>query len=295
MAGRYQSNSEYGAANLVALALTLHEQGVDIDERFNDTVTLINDKILQLKDELLGGASPAAATFKELQQLFEENRNLIDELARIAGNHVRFDVAQPLTTTEKSIARTNIGAVSMDEVDAAVNGIVFVSPKATVTKTDGISTITITDRNGTTVSTVHDGATGPVYQPFVDDTGVISWTNNGGLINPASKSIRGPKGDKGDAFTYADFTPTQLAGLVGPQGVEGPEGPQGVRGATFTPHVSDEGLLSWTNDSRLPNPTSVLLKGGEGAQGPAGPAPEITFRLEDDGDLFYTVTYVPAP
>lgn len=47
------------------------------------------------------------------------------------------------------------------------------------------------------------------------------------------------KGDKGDAFTYADFTAEQLAALVGPQGpkgdtgdqgIEGPQGPEGKQG-----------------------------------------------------------------
>lgn len=34
-------------------------------------------------------------------------------------------------------------------------------------------------------------------------------------------SLKGPQGDKGDAFTYADFTPEQLKALKGEQGVEG--------------------------------------------------------------------------
>ena len=40
----------------------------------------------------------------------------------------------------------------------------------------------------------------------------------------------GPKGDKGDPFTYADFTPEQLAGLKGPKGDTGEQGPQGLQG-----------------------------------------------------------------
>ena len=52
----------------------------------------------------------------------------------------------------------------------------------------------------------------------------------------------GPKGDKGDAFTYADFTPEQLTGLkgekgdkgdtgeTGPQGIQGIQGEQGPKG-----------------------------------------------------------------
>ena len=41
-------------------------------------------------------------------------------------------------------------------------------------------------------------------------------------------------------------------------------------GATFTPHVSAEGVLSWTNDKDLPNPESVSIVGPAGPQGPQG-------------------------
>ena len=38
------------------------------------------------------------------------------------------------------------------------------------------------------------------------------------------------KGDKGDAFTYEDFTPEQLEALRGPQGEQGPQGERGEQG-----------------------------------------------------------------
>lgn len=41
-------------------------------------------------------------------------------------------------------------------------------------------------------------------------------------------------------------------------------------GATYTPAVSEEGVISWTNDQELPNPDPVNIKG------PAGPAPTVT-------------------
>lgn len=40
----------------------------------------------------------------------------------------------------------------------------------------------------------------------------------------------GPKGDKGDAFTYDDFTPEQLAALKGADGKDGQNGKDGVDG-----------------------------------------------------------------
>ena len=40
----------------------------------------------------------------------------------------------------------------------------------------------------------------------------------------------GPQGDKGEPFTYDDFTEEQLEGLRGPQGERGPQGQQGKTG-----------------------------------------------------------------
>ena len=41
-------------------------------------------------------------------------------------------------------------------------------------------------------------------------------------------------------------------------------------GATYTPAVSEDGVISWTNDQELPNPDPVNIKG------PIGPAPTVT-------------------
>lgn len=47
---------------------------------------------------------------------------------------------------------------------------------------------------------------GPYFTPSVDSEGNISWTNNGGLDNPPTTNIRGPKGDP--AFTLGIGTVT---------------------------------------------------------------------------------------
>lgn len=49
-----------------------------------------------------------------------------------------------------------------------------------------------------------------------------------------------------------------------------PQGGAGNNGATFTPSVSPDGVISWTNDKELPNPDPVNIKGPEGPQGPRG-------------------------
>lgn len=51
-----------------------------------------------------------------------------------------------------------------------------------------------------------------------------------------------------------------------PTGVGG----EGQNGATFTPSVSPEGVISWTNDKDLPNPEPVNIKGEKGDKGEQG-------------------------
>ena len=53
------------------------------------------------------------------------------------------------------------------------------------------------------------------------------------------KGDTGAKGDKGDPFTYADFTPEQLATLKGAKGDKGEKGDTGTKGADGqTPNIS---------------------------------------------------------
>ena len=47
-------------------------------------------------------------------------------------------------------------------------------------------------------------------------------------------------------------------------------GSSGENGATFTPDVSEEGVISWTNDKGLPNPDPVNIKGPKGDTGATG-------------------------
>lgn len=66
------------------------------------------------------------------------------------------------------------------------------------------------------------GDTGTVFIPAVDEeTGVLSWENDGGLDNPAPVNIKGPHGAP---FVYEDFTEEQLAALTGPPGDPGTPG-----------------------------------------------------------------------
>ena len=98
---------------------------------------------------------------------------------------------------------------------------------------------------GDTVVSLDNGAVFPI----VDVSGGIV------TVGAQQGSLKGPRG---------------LQGNDGAKGSQGAPGLQGSAGATFTPAVSTEGVLSWANDRGLPNPTPVNIKGAKGDKGDTG-------------------------
>ena len=84
----------------------------------------------------------------------------------------------------------------------------------------------------------------------------------------------GEKGDTGDAFTYEDFTPEQLAGLKGETGDTGPAGPKGDTGDKGETGESgskgDTGETGATGEKGDEGPKGDT--GDTGATGDTGPA-----------------------
>lgn len=127
------------------------------------------------------------------------------------------------------------------------------------------------------------GASEP-YDIYIFDGVTESWINNGPL-----QGARGEKGDKGEPGEAG--TP----GRDGADGTDGQNGEPGQNGATFTPSVSTDGVLSWTNDGGKENPASVSIKGPAGE---AGPGSELFYvgcgiHAEDtyDQSVTHTKTY----
>ena len=88
------------------------------------------------------------------------------------------------------------------------------------------------------------------------DTGAAGET---GPTGPkGEQGIQGPKGDPGDK------------GETGPKGDTGATGERGPAGAHYTPSVTADGDLSWSNDGGLENPATVNIRGPQGAQGAKG-------------------------
>ena len=117
------------------------------------------------------------------------------------------------------------------------------------------------------------GPSGAVFTPSVQN-GVLSWTNNGGLPNPVSVDIRGPKGDTGN---------TGPAGPSGSQGPVGPVGPQGIQGV--------QGPIGPVGPAGPKGPQGE--KGPQGNVGPQGPQGEPGAGLNVKGTVA-SESYLPA-
>lgn len=116
------------------------------------------------------------------------------------------------------------------------------------------------------------GAKGAVFTPFVDADGNLSWSNDGGLSNPATVNIKGIQGDTPDIRLETQsmsmgnvFVTSYSLIYTKPDGTEefvswtdGKDGQNGVSGGYYNPVLSADGVLSWDfiNPSSM-NPTPV--------------------------------------
>ena len=80
--------------------------------------------------------------------------------------------------------------------------------------------------------------------------------------------------NKNTAARHSHDNKTVLDGITAEKVTEwdnSTAGSDGEDGATFTPSVSADGTLSWTNNKGLTNPEPVNIKGPQGETGPQGP------------------------
>ena len=116
------------------------------------------------------------------------------------------------------------------------------------------------------------GATGAAGAPGADGITPTIGANGNWFLGSTDtgKPSRGEKGEQGVQGEKGDKGDTGAQGEPGKDGRPGAAGAPGATGTTFTPSVSADGTLSWTNDGGKTNPASVNIKGPQGAQGPKG-------------------------
>lgn len=137
------------------------------------------------------------------------------------------------------------------------------------------------------------GPTGQMYIPHVNDAGYITWTVGDG-VNVDSSYIRGPAFKFDYVGTLSEMTTSQASieagkawlvtsgtdsgdvnrcgyiylrtadGWADPFPFKGDTGPAG---AVYVPSVTSDGILTWSNDAGLPNPSSATILGPQGIPG----------------------------
>lgn len=169
-----------------------------------------------------------------------------------------------------------------------------------------------------------DAETAVSKMPYVDETtgNWFKWDSTAGAFadtGVAATGPTGPKGETGSGFKVLGYYGTKAAldaaqkataaagdaygvGTAEPYDIyifdgitgefinngplQGADGAAGKNGVTFTPSMSDDGDLSWTNDGGKANPQTVNLKGPKGDTG--GGLGAYQFSVNDDGDLILT-------
>ena len=242
-----------------------------INQNIADTYSVLNDA---------GAATPTAAN----------SENLASTAASISA--VLYNKSQSLSDVHKAQARANIGALAESELDNAVNDAleqakesgdfkgetgatgptgpagtsVTVSSVSESTADGGTNEVTFSDgkklniKNGSKGSTGDTGPRGYYFTPAVSSDGALSWTNNGGLTNPVTVNIKGPKGDAGDT---------------------GPQGPTGAIGAGVKSMTYNASTNKWT--VTLTDNTTITV------DGPA--IPNVSGYMPKSGGTFTGAIY----
>lgn len=107
------------ALNELSDLIAANGQGVSINDSSTTSTTqtwsasksnsTINAAVQALETKLVGGASSALDTLKELQDAIGSDPNFAATVSTALGNRVRFDAAQTLSTAQQLQACTNIG------------------------------------------------------------------------------------------------------------------------------------------------------------------------------------------
>ena len=250
---RYNSIIMTRNANMLSVDLT--RQMLPYDGRYvfqfrgtnkNGAVYHTDKFNLWIKDsiDLNNAYNPMPSSFYQLEQYFKDNVQKVEDIAdKITSGEYTGATFTPIVSEDGELSWTNNGGLENPE---PVNikgpqGYQGTPGKDGEAGPQGIQGV---QGNPGTAATITVGSVTKGDNPSV---------TNSGNENQAVFDFVLPKGDKGDI------------------GESGPRGEQGSPGFVFTSSVSTEGVISWTNDGSLDNPTPINIKGPKGDTGNTGP------------------------
>ena len=188
----------------------------------------------------------------------EEQSVITEAIAALnAGVDTVQDIAEAIPQT---VADALTEAKESGEFDGPPGDDGF-SPTVEVTEIEGGHQVAITDVDGAKTFDVMDGEGG------------------GSATSPTANVVK--------VGNTATITITDKNGTTTATVTDGANGQGGNDGATYTPSVSADGIISWTNDGGKANPPSVSIKGPKGddyvltAQDKADIAAKVTAPVQD--------------
>lgn len=172
------------------------------------------------------------------------------------------------TTTKAGII--TYSSPSCIQGNSGTNGKDGISPTVAISKTDGSTTITITDKNGTHSQVVKDGVNGTpgatgadgktsyFHVKYSNDGGKTFTPNNGeevGTYIGTYSDFKIEDSTSVSAYTWAKIKGEQgergLQGIRGEQGVPGKDGSNGVNGKTSYFHIKYSSVANPTSSSQM--------------------------------------------
>ena len=120
------------------------------------------------------------------------------------------------------------------------------------------------------------GQQGPAGADGISPMVIVTEINDGysvtitDAIHPLGQSFNIFNGQDGQDGKDGKDGQNGQDGKDGKDGQDGQNGQDGQDGTTFTPAVSSDGIISWTNDGGKQNPASVNITGPQGATGDSG-------------------------
>lgn len=152
-----------------------------------------------------------------------------------------------------------------------------ISPSVQTQSIENGTRVTVTDADGAKSFDVMNGQQGVPGIPGKDgspgakgDPGTPGRDGTNATITGATASVTS-EGETPSCDVVLGGTPSERTFAFNFKGISGGgSGTAGENGATFTPSVSAEGVISWTNDKNLPNPSPVNIKGAKGDRGEQG-------------------------
>lgn len=177
---------------------------------------------------------------------------------------------------DEDIVDINRILYDLQQALAAAESITNMTASAQTLQPGQPATSTLVDNNGVKQLQfgIPQGATGKqggYYIPVISEDGMLTWTTSDSAMSDVDFkfNVIGPEGKQGNPGVYIGKEEPDDPNITVWIDEDGqPDLPSsGSNGATFTPSVSSDGTLSWTNDGGLENPKSVNIKGPKGDNG----------------------------